>query len=90
MTRRNKVSRLFGAVALSTLLLGMPTQHSPFTQQSFAQAQIQTLPSIADLAEKLLPSVVEISVVSKVPNGVPDAGPLSQMTRHSKTFLTSS
>jgi serine protease Do len=70
MTRRNKVSRLFGAVALSTLLLGMPTQHSPFTQQSFAQAQIQTL---------LLPSVVEISVVSKVPNGVPDAGPLSQI-----------
>jgi serine protease Do len=79
MTRRNKVSQLFGAVALSTLLLGTPTQHSPFAQQSFAQAQIQTLPSIADLAEKLLPSVVEISVVSKVPNGAPEAGPLSQI-----------
>lgn len=69
MTKRFKTSHVFGAVALSVLVLGLPSQSNPFAQQAFAQAQ--ALPNIADLAEKILPSVVEISVVSKV--GGPDA-----------------
>ncbi len=64
MTKRFKTSHVFGAVALSVLVLGLPSPSNPFAQQAFAQAQ--TLPNIADLAEKILPSVVEISVVSKV------------------------
>ena len=66
MMMRFKASQILGAVALSTLLLGMPGLNQTFVPQAFAQAQ--TLPNIADLAEKLLPSVVEISVVSKVSN----------------------
>jgi serine protease Do len=79
MTRRTKLSHLFGAVALSALVLNLPVPSNPLIGFSVAQTQIQTLPSIADLAEKLLPSVVEISVVSKVPGGSADAGPIPQI-----------
>jgi serine protease Do len=79
MIRRFNAAQMFGAVALSALMLGLPTQTNPFAAISFAQSPVQALPSIADLAEKLLPSVVEISVVSKVPGGPADAGPLSQI-----------
>ncbi len=59
-----KASQVFGAVALSTLLLSLPVPGNFVVQQAYAEAQ--SLPNIADLAERLLPSVVEISVVSKV------------------------
>ncbi len=64
MIKRFKASQILGAAALSTLLLGMPGLNQAFVPQAYAQAQ--TLPNIADLIEKLLPAVVEISVVSKV------------------------
>jgi serine protease Do len=64
MTKRFKASHILGAVALSALMLGLPSQSNPFVPQAHAQAQ--SLPNIADLVEKILPSVVEISVVSKV------------------------
>jgi serine protease Do len=70
MTKRFKASHIFGAVALSALVLGLPLQTNPFVSQAYAQAQ--ALPNIAELVEKILPSVVEISVVSKV--GSADAG----------------
>lgn len=66
MIKQFKASQILGAVALSTLLLGMPGFNQAFAPKAFAQAQ--ALPNIADLAEKLLPAVVEISVVSKVSN----------------------
>lgn len=66
MNMRIKSSQILGAVALSTLLLGMPGLNQAFAPQAYAQAQ--ALPNIADLVEKLLPAVVEISVVSKVAN----------------------
>jgi serine protease Do len=79
MIRRFKAAHLFGAVALSALVLGLPTSSNPFAVQAYAQTQVQTLPSIADLAEKLLPAVVEISVVSKVAGPSADASPIPQI-----------
>jgi serine protease Do len=79
MTRRFKTADLFGAVALSALVLGLPVSSNPFAVQAYAQAQIQTLPNVADLAEKLLPAVVEISVVSKVASASGDASPIPQI-----------
>ena len=71
---------LFGAVALSALMLGMPLAAGPFVAQ--ADAQVQNLPNVADLVDKLLPAVVEISVESKVADGasadapkIPDDSP---------------
>lgn len=64
MLMRFKATPFLGAVALSALLLGLPTNINPFALQAYAQ--VQNLPNIADLVEKLLPAVVEISVVSKV------------------------
>ena len=80
MIRRLNASRILGAVALSAVLLGLPGLGQNFVRQAYGQAQV--LPNIADLAEKLLPAVVEISVVSKVtsPGGnlipqIPDDSP---------------
>lgn len=56
------VRNLMGGAALGLLALGfvgVPLATQP------AQAQLEQLPSVADLAERLLPSVVEISVQSK-------------------------
>jgi serine protease Do len=78
MVWRFKAAHLYGAVALSALFLGMPATSNPFMPLAFAQTQMQTLPSIADLAEKLLPAVVEISVVSKVSSPA-DATPMPQI-----------
>jgi serine protease Do len=64
MARRIKPAHIFGAAALIALALGMPSQSNPFVPQAFAQTQL--LPNVADLADKLLPAVVEISVASKV------------------------
>ena len=53
---------LFGAVAISALMLSAPIANSPFVMQADAEVSLQGLPNVADLAEKLLPAVVEISV----------------------------
>ena len=63
MTGRIRIVRnLLGGVALGMLSLGFVV--APLTTQP-AQAQLEQLPSVADLAERLLPSVVEISVQTK-------------------------
>jgi serine protease Do len=79
MTRRFNRSHVFGAVALSALAFGLPAASNPFVDQAYAQVQLQTLPGISDLVDKLLPAVVEISVVSKVPNAAADASPTPQI-----------
>jgi serine protease Do len=64
MNKSFNAAQILGTVALSALMLGLPISGFVFAPQAHAQAQ--TLPNIADLAEKLLPAVVEISVVSKI------------------------
>ncbi len=65
MTRQQTVTWFLGAAALSALLVATPQSWMGTTT---AQAQqMQVLPNIADLADKLLPAVVEISVESKMP-----------------------
>jgi serine protease Do len=77
MKRHFKAAQIFGAVALSALMLGLPTVHNPLAAQSYAEAQ--ALPNVADLAEKLLPAVVEISVTSKVGADSADGPPMPQI-----------
>jgi serine protease Do len=74
--------KLLGAVAVSALMLGAPLATNPFTAQASAEVPLQGLPNVADLAEKLLPAVVEISVESKQSDGpsadlpkIPDDSP---------------
>jgi serine protease Do len=63
------VSKFFGAVAMVSLLITAPSlMPAPVQAQ-----QMQVLPNVADLADRLLPAVVEISVETKVPGG---GGPL--------------
>jgi serine protease Do len=76
MTRRLKVTKLLGAVAISAMLLGLPSASNPFMPQ--AMADVQVLPSVADLVEKILPAVVEISVVSKA-TGADEATNMPQL-----------
>lgn len=64
MIKSFRASQVFSAVALSALMLGAPLPGQMFYPQAIAQSQ--SLPNIADLVEKLLPAVVEISVVSKI------------------------
>ena len=64
MLQRLNVKNLLGAVALSALMLATPMSVGSIPAR--ADVQIQNLPNVADLAEKLLPAVVEISVESKV------------------------
>ncbi|MGB9142544.1 MAG: Do family serine endopeptidase, partial [Aestuariivirga sp.] len=56
-TRNVLASAAFGALVFG--IVAAPISVAP------AQAQLEQLPSVADLAEQLLPSVVEISVQSK-------------------------
>ncbi len=66
---------LFGGVAFAALVFGFMA--SPILSLPL-QAQVQQqLPSVADLAERLLPSVVEISVQSKSDAG--EGGPITQL-----------
>jgi serine protease Do len=66
---------LLGGVALGALVVGFVA--SPVASIP-VQAQVQQqLPSVADLAERLLPSVVEISVQTKAEGG--EAGPPTQL-----------
>jgi serine protease Do len=77
MKKRFKASNMLGAVALSALVLGLTSQQNLFVPQAYAQAQ--ALPNIAELVEKILPSVVEISVVSKVGGSEPAGGLMPQI-----------
>ena len=73
MTGRIRIVRnLLGGVAFGMLALGFVV--APLGTRP-AQAQLEQLPSVADLAERLLPSVVEISVQTKSDTG----GPALQM-----------
>jgi serine protease Do len=73
MNRQQAVIWFLGAVALPTLLMASPPNLLG-TTSAYAQ-QVQVLPNIADLADKLLPAVVEISVESKAPGGGPTVAP---------------
>jgi serine protease Do len=73
MTGRIRIVRnLLGGVVFGMLSLAFVV--APLATQP-AQAQLEQLPSVADLAERLLPSVVEISVQTKSDSG----GPALQM-----------
>ncbi len=64
MKRQQVVTWFMGAVAATSLVLASPNSFAPITT---AQAQtLNALPNVADLADKLLPAVVEISVETKV------------------------
>jgi serine protease Do len=66
---------LLGGVACVALVVGFVA--SPIASMP-VQAQVQQqLPSVADLAERLLPSVVEISVQSKA--DAAEGGPITQL-----------
>ena len=67
--------KLLGAVAVSALMLGAPIIGSPFVLVANAEVPLQGLPNVSDLAEKLLPAVVEISVESKTSDGPLTDGP---------------
>ncbi len=67
MKRQQAVTWFFGAMALGTLLVATP-QNLMGTTSALAQ-QAQVLPNVADLADRLLPAVVEISVETKVAGG---------------------
>ncbi|MEO9167280.1 MAG: hypothetical protein ABI230_02650, partial [Aestuariivirga sp.] len=62
------------AIGLSVLALGVV----PLQPANKAQAEVSPagLPDVADVVEKLLPAVVEISVQSKNPNAGDGASPL--------------
>ncbi|HLA02863.1 MAG TPA: hypothetical protein VJ019_08885, partial [Aestuariivirga sp.] len=63
MTGRIRIVRnLLGSAALGMLAIGFVATPLSVTP---AHAQLEQLPSVADLAERLLPSVVEISVQTK-------------------------
>jgi serine protease Do len=73
MKRQQVVTWFMGAVAATGLMLTSPGTFAPFTT---AQAQtLNALPNVADLADKLLPAVVEISVETKVGPGAQGAQP---------------
>lgn len=63
MVQRVLPVRMMGAVALSTLMMFGAAVVQPVSQ---AVAQTTQLPSVADLADRVLPAVVEISVESKM------------------------
>jgi serine protease Do len=67
MKRQQAVTWFFSVLALSSAMLATP-QSLMGSTSAFAQ-QAQVLPNVADLADKLLPAVVEISVESKVGGG---------------------
>jgi serine protease Do len=67
MKRQQAVTWFFGALALATALATSP-HNLMGTTSAYAQ-QAQALPNVADLADRLLPAVVEISVESKVAGG---------------------
>ncbi|MDE2446815.1 MAG: serine protease, partial [Alphaproteobacteria bacterium] len=80
MLQRLRAKTFLSAVALSALVAAVPMALSPNLVR--AQVSAQSMPNVADLAEKLLPAVVEISIESKVADGsspdmpkIPDDSP---------------
>jgi serine protease Do len=71
---RLKAKLIIGVTGLALGLAGVASPGRVSTPAAAAQTQI--LPDIADLAERLLPAVVEISVQSKNPDAPQGAGPL--------------
>jgi serine protease Do len=72
---------VLGVAVVSATLLG--TSLTPLTVAPALAQQMQILPNVADLADKLLPAVVEISVESKVGGGgsatvAPEAPPVPE------------
>jgi serine protease Do len=67
MKRQQAVTWFFSVLALSSAVLMTPQNLMGSTSALAQQAQV--LPNVADLADKLLPAVVEISVESKVAGG---------------------
>jgi serine protease Do len=68
--KRQKIAVLLAGCAV----LVFATMVAPLQLQLAPQAMAQTaasLPNVADLADKLLPAVVEISVETKAPDGAP-------------------
>jgi serine protease Do len=68
MKRQQAVTWFFGVLALSSLIATSP-QSLMGVAPALAQNQTQVLPNVADLADRLLPAVVEISVESKPAGG---------------------
>jgi S1-C subfamily serine protease len=83
---RLKAKLLIGVVA--TALVGQaPVPFNAWASPASAQVQVQGLPNVADLVEKLLPAVVEISVQhQRVALMV--LPPRRLKIRHSRTSLT--
>jgi serine protease Do len=81
MKQQQAVTWFFGMVALSALLVGSPLS-GVGVSSALAQSQTQILPNVADLADRLLPAVVEISVESK-PAGGAGASDAPQMPEDS-------
>jgi serine protease Do len=63
-------------VLVSAAVLALASVSSFSVPQAQAVNLAEALPDVADLADKLLPSVVEISVQSKSPDAAPGASPL--------------
>jgi serine protease Do len=81
MARQNVTTWFMGAVAATGLMIASP---SVFSSVTVAQAQtVAALPNVADLADKLLPAVVEISVESKVGGSGPAQPELPQLPEDS-------
>ena len=66
--KRHKMASLLAGCAAMTLASFVSPLHLQLLPQAQAQA-VTNLPNVADLADKLLPAVVEISVESKAPDG---------------------
>ncbi len=81
---RLKTKLLVGVVA-SVLVAEVPARLNVFVAPAAAQAE--SLPNVADLVEKLLPSVVEISVQSKPSDGAEGAAPAAPDTSPFKDFF---
>ncbi|MBM3519903.1 MAG: Do family serine endopeptidase [Alphaproteobacteria bacterium] len=68
-TRKRGLGNVSTGLAVAILALGLA---APASVIPVAPATAQELPSVADLADRLLPSVVEISVETKAASGTPN------------------
>ena len=81
MKRHSKGRWMIGVAMMAAVTLG--TSLTPLTVTPALAQQTQILPNVADLADRLLPAVVEISVESKVGGGgsatvAPEAPPVPE------------
>ncbi len=86
MIRQQVTTWFLGATALTAMLLANPAgvAYAPALAQAQSQAQVQQqLPSVADIAEKLLPAVVEISVEARAPGSESPIPELPQLPEDS-------